>query len=91
MNLLTLTTTPNVVMGLWFSMEATLRPFLSVDTFKASALTSSRSDVATAAWAANWRLAVVWTAGDFTMREAITMVCVLVMVLRGSSLVLVLD
>ena len=75
---------PSMVMGLWFSMEAKLRPFLR-------ALTSSRSDVATATWVTNWRLAVVWTAGDFTMREAITMVCVLVMVLRSSSLVLVLD
>ena len=82
---------PSMVMGLWFSMEAKLRPFLRVDTYRASALTSSRSDVATATWVTNWRLAVVWTAGDFTMREAITMVCVLVMVLRSSSLVLVLD
>merc|ERR1719431_462118 len=69
-----LTTTPRVVTGLWFSIEATFRPLLRVETFRGSALTSSRSDLATAAWAANCRLAVLWTAGDFTIREAMAVV-----------------
>ena len=66
--------TPRVVMGLWFSMEATVRPLGRVETFRGSDLTNSLSVLATAAWA-YCLLAVVWTAGDFTIRDAITITC----------------
>ena len=66
--------TPSVVMGLWFSMEATVSPLGRVETLRGSDLTNSLSVLATAAWA-YCLLAVVCTAGDFTIRDAMTLLC----------------
>ena len=53
-------TTPRVVTGLWFSIEAMVNPFESVETLSGSDLTNSLSVFATEAWAANCLLAVAW-------------------------------
>ena len=63
--------TPRVVTGLWFSMEATVSPLGRVETLSGSDLTNSLSVLATAAWP-YCLLAVLCTAGDFTIRDAMT-------------------
>ena len=52
-------------------MEATVRPLGRVETLSGSDLTNSLSVLATAAWP-YCLLAVLCTAGDFTIREAMT-------------------